>query len=122
MVSSLQLVVSTYACGAGNAKVHHGDASDGNKGYAHQETTSGKLREYVEESTEPAWGLGSDATWNVGAPDGSEYDEFYEWQEGKWQTTEKSLYMSGPTRKTPPSWKGASSLLNNDEVKRKEML
>ena len=97
IVCSLQLVVTTYTCGRGKGKDHHEDTSErhGVGGYANHETSSPKTRESVEEMTEPGGGYGGDVSWQAAArPDVSEYDEFYEWYQGKWHTTEKSLYKS----------------------------
>ena len=95
IVCSLQLVVTTYTCGRGKGKDHHEDTSErrGEGGYANHETASPKTS--VEEMTEPGGGYGGDVSWQAAArPDVSEYDEFYEWYQGKWHTTEKSLYKS----------------------------
>ena len=72
----------------------------GQGGYAKHETASPETRQYVGEMTEPELAAGGgygedDPTWQVAAPDVSEYDEFYEWYQGKWHhTTEKSIYKS----------------------------
>ena len=126
---SLQLVVTTYSCGhevhtdskkwksktgqdeTVSTRYYSEDHSREQHGQGGHETVSPKSREYVKELTKPepgvGGGYGDDATRQVGAPDVSEYDEFYEWYQGTWHTTEKSpwykSFMMAEETSTPSS-------------------